>query len=277
MSTPQAIARTILDGFEKRYAQFRALTAAAKESFERADWTEANVLNRVGIGTYDDRVAESVESVLRLYPDARSDETLWPQVKQAFIALLYDHKRPECAETFFNSVACRVLDRTYYRNEYIFWRPAVARPSTSTPTSPRGAALPDLREHPVDLAPTSSELRAVGAIRGFSAATSQADWRASRRHFARRGRARLRTSRSRCCPPSFFREQGGLHRSAAPQRQRADAVRRVSPPLRLGPGLCVDALLLQARGPGARSSASRSAYFIVDMDVPSAFVTSSTR
>jgi isocitrate dehydrogenase kinase/phosphatase len=47
-------------------------------------------------------------------------------VKQALIGLLYDHKRPECAETFYNSVACRVLDRTYYRNEYIFWRQAVA-------------------------------------------------------------------------------------------------------------------------------------------------------
>ena len=67
-----------------------------------------------------------MEAVLRLYPEARTEETLWPQVKQALIGLLYDHKRPECAETFYNSVACRVLDRTYYRNEYIFWRQAVA-------------------------------------------------------------------------------------------------------------------------------------------------------
>jgi isocitrate dehydrogenase kinase/phosphatase len=122
---PQAI-RTILDGFEKRYAQFRALSASARECFERANWAGAHELNRVGIGTYDERVRESVQSVLDLYPDARTDETLWAQIKQAFIGLLYDHKRPECAETFYNSVACRVLDRTYYRNEYIFWRQAVA-------------------------------------------------------------------------------------------------------------------------------------------------------
>src|SRR5262249_4252851 len=51
---------------------------------------------------------------------------LWPDIKQAYIALLYDHAQPECAETFYNSLACRVLDRTYYRNEYIFWRPAVS-------------------------------------------------------------------------------------------------------------------------------------------------------
>src|SRR5262249_15960318 len=126
MSTPQEIARTILAGFEKRYAQFRALSAAAKEGFEKKDWVGARELGRIGIGTYDARVRGGVEWVVRLHPDARSEESLWPQVKQAFIGLLYDHKRPECAETFYNSVACRVLDRTYYRNEYIFWRQAVA-------------------------------------------------------------------------------------------------------------------------------------------------------
>ncbi len=120
MSTPQAIARTILDGFEKRWDQFRALSAAAKEAFERRDRTRAHELSRLGIGTYDERVRESVDAVLKRYPEARTEETLWPQVKQALIGLLYDHKRPECAETFYNSVACRVLDRTYYRNEYIF-------------------------------------------------------------------------------------------------------------------------------------------------------------
>jgi isocitrate dehydrogenase kinase/phosphatase len=126
MSTPHAIASTILDGFEKRWEQFRALSAAAREAFERGDRARAQELNRLGIGTYDEQVRESVEAVLHLYPEARTEEALWPQVKQALIGLLYDHKRPECAETFYNSVACRVLARTYYRNEYIFWRQAVA-------------------------------------------------------------------------------------------------------------------------------------------------------
>jgi isocitrate dehydrogenase kinase/phosphatase len=126
MSTSQAIARTILYGFERRYDQFRALSAAAKQAFERADRTEAQALSRLGLGSYDEHIRGTVAWVLSLYPQARTDESLWPQVKQALIGLLYDHKRPECAETFYNSVACRVLDRTYYRNEYIFWRQAVA-------------------------------------------------------------------------------------------------------------------------------------------------------
>src|SRR5690606_25082539 len=33
---------------------------------------------------------------------------------------------PECAETFFNSVSCRLLHRDYYHNDCLFVRPAVA-------------------------------------------------------------------------------------------------------------------------------------------------------
>src|SRR5690606_12361109 len=36
------------------------------------------------------------------------------------------HKQPELAETFFNSVCCKILHRTYYNNDYIFARPAIA-------------------------------------------------------------------------------------------------------------------------------------------------------
>lgn len=47
-------------------------------------------------------------------------------MKQAYISLLINHQQPELAETFFNSVACRMLHRTYFNNAHIFWRPAVS-------------------------------------------------------------------------------------------------------------------------------------------------------
>jgi isocitrate dehydrogenase kinase/phosphatase len=37
-----------------------------------------------------------------------------------------NHLQSECAETFYNSVACRVLHRNYYNNSNIFWRPALS-------------------------------------------------------------------------------------------------------------------------------------------------------
>jgi len=83
-------------------------------------------LSRERIQMYDRRVHEAVETVRTRFPAAASDESLWPAIKLAYIPLLHEHKQPECAETFYNSVACQVLDRRYYRNEFIFWRPAIA-------------------------------------------------------------------------------------------------------------------------------------------------------
>jgi isocitrate dehydrogenase kinase/phosphatase len=39
---------------------------------------------------------------------------------------LINHKQPELAEIFFNSVCCNILHRTYFHNDFIFVRPAVS-------------------------------------------------------------------------------------------------------------------------------------------------------
>jgi len=83
-------------------------------------------LARERILMYDRRVQEAVDLLLARFPDAATDESLWRGVKLAYIGLLHEHRQPECAETFYNSVACAVLHRRHYHNEFIFWRPAVA-------------------------------------------------------------------------------------------------------------------------------------------------------
>jgi isocitrate dehydrogenase kinase/phosphatase len=119
------IASTILEGFDKHYRMFREISARAKDCFERGEWTSGREAARARIKMYDERVLEAVESVLQRYPFA-TDEALWPHIKLTYIGLLYSHLQPELAETFFNSVACRLLHRRYYRSEFIFWRPAVS-------------------------------------------------------------------------------------------------------------------------------------------------------
>ena len=118
------IARFILEGFDKHYRLFRAISAAGKERFEAGDWAAVKQAARERIDMYDTRVLETVAGFER-FPGAR-DEALWPSIKQAYVGLLLEHQQPECAETFFNSVATRVLARTYYTNQHIFWRPAVS-------------------------------------------------------------------------------------------------------------------------------------------------------
>ena len=42
------------------------------------------------------------------------------------VGLLINHYQPECAETFFNTVSTKILHRSYFHNDFIFVRPAVA-------------------------------------------------------------------------------------------------------------------------------------------------------
>ena len=125
-SLPLEIARTILAGFDKHYRLFREASVQAKALYQRAAWPEMAALARTRIQMYDQRVQEGVDALLESYPEAERDETLWPAIKLAYIGLLHEHRQPECAETFYNSVACQVLHRRHYHNEFIFWRPAVA-------------------------------------------------------------------------------------------------------------------------------------------------------
>ncbi len=120
------IAGAILEGFDRHYRIFRKMCAEAQDRFEAADWAAVREAHSARIDLYDERVRETVAAITARFPEARTAEPTWPAVKRAYIDLLYDHRQPELAETFFNSVACRVLERTYYRNEYIFWRPAVS-------------------------------------------------------------------------------------------------------------------------------------------------------
>ncbi|HSU78422.1 MAG TPA: bifunctional isocitrate dehydrogenase kinase/phosphatase, partial [Burkholderiales bacterium] len=125
-SLPQDIARCILEGFDKHYRLLREAAIRAKQLYERAAWPEMRALARERIQMYDQRVQEGVDALLEHFPQAARDESLWPAIKLAYIPLLHEHRQPECAETYYNSVACAVLHRRYYHNEFIFWRPAIA-------------------------------------------------------------------------------------------------------------------------------------------------------
>ncbi len=120
------IARTILDGFDKHYHLFRQASRDARGYFERGEWVAAQQAARERIGFYDRRVQECVQLLEDDYvPEDLTDE-MWREAKLHYIGLLTLHKRPELAETFFNSVCCNMLHRRYFNNEFIFVRPVVS-------------------------------------------------------------------------------------------------------------------------------------------------------
>src|SRR5438045_49865 len=104
MRRAQRIANALLQGFDRHYELFRTTSARAKEAFDAGDWTAVQRLVKERIRFYDDRVVEYVE-LLRAEREADPlDDATWQQAKLLYIGLLVDHKRPELAETFFNSV-----------------------------------------------------------------------------------------------------------------------------------------------------------------------------
>jgi isocitrate dehydrogenase kinase/phosphatase len=120
------IAKAMLEGFDRHYRLFRETSAAAKGRFERADWHGQQRAQRERIEFYDLRVNEAVQRLRNEFHVGELSMDSWQQAKLHYIGLLTDHHQPELAETFFNSVTAKLLDRSYFRNDFIFVRPAIS-------------------------------------------------------------------------------------------------------------------------------------------------------
>jgi isocitrate dehydrogenase kinase/phosphatase len=120
------IAQGILDGFERHYRLFRKITVGAKQRFEDADWPAVQSASRERISFYDQRVEETIVNLRHRFDIKALDEPLWRRVKVEYLRLLPLHHQPELAETYYNSVFCRLFHRSYYNNSNIFVWPAVS-------------------------------------------------------------------------------------------------------------------------------------------------------
>lgn len=136
------IAQAMLDGFNKHYSLFREASRTAKQRFEQADWHGQQRAQRERIEFYDRRVEENAERLQSEFTASGLSMEVWQQVKLHYIGLLINHHQPECAETFFNSVTTKILHRSYFHNEFIFVRPAV---STEYIENDEPAATPTYR------------------------------------------------------------------------------------------------------------------------------------
>ena len=138
------VAETLLEGFDRHYRVFRDAAIAAKGLFEAGDWHALQRLARERITSYDDRVEECVMRLEDEYDAENIDDEIWQQIKLHYIGLLTSHRQPECAETFFNSVCCKILHRSYFSNDFIFVRPAI---STEYIENDEPAAKPTYRAY----------------------------------------------------------------------------------------------------------------------------------
>jgi isocitrate dehydrogenase kinase/phosphatase len=120
------IAKAMMDGFNRHYRLFRTESARAKHRFETADWHGQQRAQRERIEFYDLRVKECSRRLEREFKAGEQGMDIWQQIKLHYIGLLVNHHQPELAETFFNSVTSKILHSSYFQNDFIFVRPAVS-------------------------------------------------------------------------------------------------------------------------------------------------------
>ncbi|CAM3855153.1 bifunctional isocitrate dehydrogenase kinase/phosphatase [Paracidovorax anthurii] len=120
------IAQAMMDGFDRHYRLFRAESARAKHRFETSDWAGQQRAQRERIEFYDLRVKECVRRLEKEFDAGGQPMEVWYQVKLHYIGLLVGHRQPELAETFFNSITTKILHRTHFHNDFIFVRPAIS-------------------------------------------------------------------------------------------------------------------------------------------------------
>ncbi|MBU0589075.1 MAG: bifunctional isocitrate dehydrogenase kinase/phosphatase [Gammaproteobacteria bacterium] len=143
-SIAYGIAKAMMDGFNRHYRLFRTESARAKHRFETSDWHGQQRAQRERIEFYDLRVRECVTRLEKEFKAGAQPMDIWQQVKLHYIGLLVNHHQPELAETFFNSVTCKILHRTHFQNDFIFVRPAV---STEYIENDEPAARPTYRAY----------------------------------------------------------------------------------------------------------------------------------
>jgi isocitrate dehydrogenase kinase/phosphatase len=271
-ATATAIAVILLEGFDRHYALFRECARAAKRHYEAGNWLAIGHVAGDRIDFYDRRARETVDQLERRFGAdtlaGAGADALWTAVKRRFVGLLAEHRQPECAETFFNTVSCRILHRAYYDNRFIFVRPAVS-------TEYLDADAPAYRSY----YPRRNGLRAtlidvaleLGLERRF------ADFRRDLRNVLAAARVHLPRP---FVPDANFQVQ--VLASLFLRNRTAYAVGRIvngphawpfALALKHAPDgrLYIDALLMDRMDLALLFSANR-AYFLVDMEVPSAYV-----
>jgi isocitrate dehydrogenase kinase/phosphatase len=269
------IARALIEGFNRHYRLFRETSAAAQQRFEQQDWHGQQRAQRDRIEFYDLRVNEAVDRLRAEFNVEALSMDTWQQAKLHYIGLLTNHHQPELAETFFNSVTAKLLHRRYFRNDFIFVRPAV---STEYIEDDEPASQPTFRAYyPQKDKLNSDDLHSIWLriVNNFQLAVPFDDLERDTDHVLQAMLAELGGFRPRAnfqiqvLSSLFFRNKGAY---LVGKIINGFAETPFALPILHGKqGLVIDAALFGEEELQILFSFAR-AYFMVDMEIPSAYV-----
>lgn len=143
LSTEQIISQTILQGFDAQYGRFLEITSGAQERFERADWHAIQDAMKQRIQLYDHHVGLVVAQLQFMGLVQSLTPEMLSNIKRLYTALLPHYPRFEIAESFFNSVYCRLFQHRELTQDNLFI--FTSQPARRFSDLPRPLA----REYPV--------------------------------------------------------------------------------------------------------------------------------
>jgi isocitrate dehydrogenase kinase/phosphatase len=257
------IANLLVDGFDENYRRFRALSAQAKERFEAADWRAVQDAVKERLRLENEQVGQTVAQVQTEVGNSCLDVAVWQRAKLETTMLLVGHRRPELAETFFNSVARRVLARPSVDDGFMFVHATIS-------TEYIAGDPPTYRSYPGDDFPAAF----ARLLRDFR-------WRRPFADLKRDVDRVIRTLDDRLGPPqpnvqvyalgsAFYRNKAAyvVGKIVNGDDDLPFAIAVIHDSERR---LVLDAVVLDSASIDVLFSLSR-AYFMVDMDVPSGYV-----
>jgi isocitrate dehydrogenase kinase/phosphatase len=263
------VAGVLLEGFNKHYRLFRAVSKQARELWEAQNWLKLQQATTERIAFYDQRVVEATEELETKFNAGGLDHETWQLIKLEYICLLIEHKQPELAESFFNSVCCKILHRTYFNNDFIFVRPGVS--TEHIPSEP-----PSYRCYYPLKSGLRQSLKAV--IHDFGLHLPFQDLQRDIRRLLRRWRELLPSPlvleanhQIQILSSLFFRNTSAYLIGKVINGSQSHPFVIAIMQDQVGK-LYIDTVLLEAEHLAVMLNSSR-AYFMVDMEVPSAYVT----
>jgi isocitrate dehydrogenase kinase/phosphatase len=100
MNLPDAIAKSILQGFEAMFADFMDVTNGAQGRFEQAQWHEVHAAMRLRLTVYRERVGYAEQHCRDIAGDNLQNKDAWAQVKLRYAEMISDHFLTRCLIVF---------------------------------------------------------------------------------------------------------------------------------------------------------------------------------
>lgn len=120
MQFPESIADVVLKHFDIYRMLFKEITDKAQERFEQQQWVQIQQASVERIDLYGRVSQTAADALYALLGESLADKSLWPKAKACYISLLKKRDDFELAETFYNSIYCKVYHHHQLSNEHMF-------------------------------------------------------------------------------------------------------------------------------------------------------------